>query len=112
MIGAGHFGAVHAAAIARQPDARLVAVCSGRPETAAAFVAAHGGTAHRDWRRLLDDPAVDAVVIATPHDRHAEIAVAALASGPARPARKADGADGGATAARSRPPPRPRPGAC
>ena len=93
IIGAGHFGAVHAAAIARQPDARLVAACSGRPETAAAFVAAHGGIAHPDWRALLDDPAVDAVVIATPHDRHVEIAVGGPRRRPARPARKADGAD-------------------
>ena len=81
LIGAGYFGAVHAAAIARQPDARVVAACSGRPETAAAFVAAHGGKAYPDWRALLDDPAVEAVVIATPHDRHVEAAVAALAAG-------------------------------
>lgn len=81
IIGAGHFGAVHAAAIARQPDARLVAVCSGRRERADAFAATHGGRAYRDWRALLDDPAVAAVAIATPHDRHVEIAVAALASG-------------------------------
>lgn len=81
LIGAGHFGAVHAAAIARQPDARLVAVCSGRPEQAAAFAATHGGTARPDWRAVLDDPAVSAVVIATPHDLHVDVAVAALASG-------------------------------
>jgi phthalate 4,5-cis-dihydrodiol dehydrogenase len=81
LIGAGSFGAVHAAAIAGQPDARLVAVCSGNPETAAAFVAQHGGVAHRDWRHLLESPEVDAVVIATPHDHHVAIAIAALASG-------------------------------
>lgn len=81
IIGAGFFGAVHAKAIASQPDARLVAAASGRPETAAAFAAEHGGRAHPTWEALLDDPAVEAVVIATPHHLHVAIAAAALARG-------------------------------
>lgn len=35
----------------------------------------------RDYRRVLDDPALDALIIATPHHWHALIAVGALASG-------------------------------
>jgi len=81
LIGAGHFGAVHARALARIPDAVLAAVCAGDPQSAAAFAARYGGTPRDDWRGLLDDPAIDVVVIATPHDLHTEIAIAALNSG-------------------------------
>jgi predicted dehydrogenase/threonine dehydrogenase-like Zn-dependent dehydrogenase len=34
-----------------------------------------------DWRQVVDDPAVDAVLIATRHDLHASIAAAALRAG-------------------------------
>jgi predicted dehydrogenase len=81
LIGAGFFGAVHARALAQIPGARLVAVSSGDLESARAFAAEHGCRAHGDWRALLDDRAVEVVAIATPHALHAEIAVAALASG-------------------------------
>jgi len=77
IIGAGHFGAVHARALAEVSHARLVAVCRQNVEAASAFAAEHGGRAYGDWRRLLEDPDVDAVVIATPHHLHAEMAIAA-----------------------------------
>ncbi len=32
-----------------------------------------------DWRKLVNDPKVEAVVIASPQDSHCEIALAALA---------------------------------
>ncbi len=81
LIGAGHFGAVHAQAIAQVPGLRLAAVCAREPETTVTFAARHGGTPYADWRRVLDDRAVAAVVIATPHDLHAEIAIAAAEAG-------------------------------
>ncbi len=59
------------------------AVCLGiadiydkRLEEAAAL--APGARLHRDYRRLLDDPAIDAVIIATPPHLHGEQFVAAL----------------------------------
>src|SRR5665213_4121941 len=81
LIGAGHFGAVHARALARIPDAVLAAVCAGDLQSAAAFAAQYGGTPRDDWRALLDDPAIDVVVIATPHALHTEITIAALNAG-------------------------------
>lgn len=81
LIGAGFFGAVHAGALARIPSAPLAAVCSGDPESARAFAARHGGSAYPDWQTLLADPAIEAVVIATPHATHAEIAITALEAG-------------------------------
>jgi len=81
LVGAGHFGAVHARALARIPGAELAAVSSGSLDGARAFAAKHGGKPYADWRTLLDDDAVDVVSIATPHALHAEIAIAALEAG-------------------------------
>lgn len=81
IIGAGHFGAVHAEALAGVEGARLVAACRNDAAAVAAFAARHGGTPYSDWAALLADPEVDAVVIATPHDLHRDITVAALRAG-------------------------------
>ena len=35
----------------------------------------------RDWRKLLGDPQIDAVVIATPANSHCDLALAALDAG-------------------------------
>jgi predicted dehydrogenase len=81
IIGAGHFGAVHARAMARVNEVRLVASCREHRVAAAAFAAEHGGRSYFDWRALLDDPEVDTVLIATPHHLHEEIAVRAAQAG-------------------------------
>lgn len=81
LIGAGHFGAVHARAIAAIDHVRLVAVCREDANAAAAFAAEHGGRAYSDWRALVADAAVDVVVIATPHHLHTEMAIAAAEAG-------------------------------
>ena len=77
IIGAGHFGAEHARALKQLPNARLVASCRNDEEGLAAFTAEFGGKAYIDWRDLLADPDVDAVVISLPHHLHAEVAIAA-----------------------------------
>jgi phthalate 4,5-cis-dihydrodiol dehydrogenase len=81
ILGAGHFGAAHSRAIAATPGARLAAVCAESTELAESFAAKHGGRPYGDWQLLLDDPSVDAVVIATPHHLHSEMAVAAAGAG-------------------------------
>ena len=81
IIGAGHFGAVHARAMAEVEGTRLVASCREDRTAAAAFANEHGGSAYGDWRALLADPAVDAVLIATPHHLHEEIAIGAAEAG-------------------------------
>ena len=81
IIGAGFFGDVHARAITATPGVRVAAVATETAGQAGIFAATHGGTPHGDWRRLLDDAAVDAVVIATPHHLHADMAVEAAAAG-------------------------------
>lgn len=81
IIGAGHFGAEHARALNHLPNARLVASCRNDGEGLAAFTAEFGGKAYIDWRDLLADPDVDAVVISLPHHLHAEVAIAAAEAG-------------------------------
>ena len=72
LLGAGRIGKVHAAAIARDPGARLVAVADALPEAAASLAAAHGGAARTiEAIEAADD--VDAVAICTPTDTHADL---------------------------------------
>ena len=81
IIGAGHFGAVHAKAVAEVEGVQLVASCREDRIAAERFAAEHGGSAYADWRELLADPKVDAVVVATPHHLHEEIAIGAAEAG-------------------------------
>ena len=81
ILGAGFFGGVHARAVNTTPGLRLAAVCAEEAHLARSFAAEHGGRAYSDWRALLDDRAVDAVLIATPHHLHCEMAIAAASAG-------------------------------
>jgi predicted dehydrogenase len=67
--------------VASVPAARLVTFASRSPERIAAFQRDHGVPGVDDYRRLLDRPDVDTVVVAVPHDLHASIAIAALEAG-------------------------------
>ncbi len=80
IIGIGNIAAIHAAAIKSIADTQLVAVATRNPEQGGAFVAAHGGTWHADYRDLLARDDVDAVAICTPHDLHAPMTMDAAAA--------------------------------
>jgi predicted dehydrogenase len=81
-IGLGHMGRAHAANLAKLPGVRLVALCDINPqaltqckaEVGDAAGAAYGAT---DADPIFADPNVDAVVIATQHDTHTPLAIAA-----------------------------------
>lgn len=81
LIGAGLYGEEHAHAIATFDDIQLVAACRTNVDALHEFTSQYGGTAYTDYRSLLADPDVDAVVIATPHHLHTEIAVEAAFAG-------------------------------
>jgi myo-inositol 2-dehydrogenase / D-chiro-inositol 1-dehydrogenase len=72
LLGAGRIGKVHARAIAGDPDARLVAVADAFPEAATA-IAASTGAAVRTISDIARAKDVDAVVICTPTDTHADL---------------------------------------
>lgn len=61
---------------------RLEMICASSPESAERYRAAYGfRRATADWQALVNDPAVEAVVIASPQSTHRQIAEAALALG-------------------------------
>lgn len=82
VIGTGAIGRLHAQhLVSRVPGARLVAVSDVVAEAARSCAEATGSTAYDDYRALLTDRQVDAVVIASPPDTHAAIIVDAAAAG-------------------------------
>ena len=87
VIGLRGIGFSHLKRILSRPDAVCLAVCDVDQEfrqRAAATVKHATGRKPRvvgDFRHLLDDPSIDAIVIATPHHWHAPIAVRALQAG-------------------------------
>ncbi|MHC4404525.1 MAG: Gfo/Idh/MocA family protein, partial [Planctomycetota bacterium] len=82
VIGLGWFGEVHADALADMPGIELAALCTRRPDRLAEIAGRHDvGARYTDYRRLLDDPSVDAVTITTHVDDHRDVAIDALASG-------------------------------
>ncbi len=67
---------------ARESDKlTLAAVCSRSAERAEAVTADYGGKVYTDYDALLADPAVEAVVLPTPHFLHFPQTMAALAAG-------------------------------
>lgn len=82
IIGVGRFGTIHARVLSTLPGSQLVALCarneSRLTEAAGEFKAAR---TYADYRRLLEDPEIDAVSITTHWQEHHEIALAALESG-------------------------------
>lgn len=83
IIGAGAFvSRRHLPDVQRDGRAVLCAACRRDP-AALATVADHFHIPGRyaDWRSMLDREQLDAVIIATPHDKHAEQAAEALSRG-------------------------------
>jgi len=82
LIGAGRIGRVHAANLAqRVPGARLVAVADVFGDAARALAGEYGLDAYDDHRRLLERSDVDAVVICSSTDTHAQMISEAAQAG-------------------------------
>jgi myo-inositol 2-dehydrogenase / D-chiro-inositol 1-dehydrogenase len=82
LFGAGRIGAIHAGNIAARPDARLCIIVDP-DRTAAERLARRHDAAIGDQLQALGDPAVDAVVIASSTDTHADLVEAAARAGKA-----------------------------
>lgn len=83
ILGAGAFASRrHLPELVADWRVSVVAACRRDPEQLARF-ADHFGIPNRyaDWRRMLDEEPLDGVLIATPHDQHAEQVRAALERG-------------------------------
>ncbi len=84
VIGTGNRGAYLLRGILEQPGVRVAALCDIKPDrldTAATLAARDKPRTYTDYRRLLEQPDVGAVFIATPCDLHVEMAIAALKAG-------------------------------
>lgn len=83
LFGAGRIGAVHADNLSRSRSARLTWVMDPDARAAEALAARHGAQAAVEARSILGDPAVDAVIVASPTSTHVELIVAAARAGKA-----------------------------
>lgn len=83
VIGAGRIGAVHAATVARHPDAELRLVHDPVGTAAQQLAEAHGARATRDITDVYDADDVDAVIIGSPTALHVEQIVGSVRAGKA-----------------------------
>ncbi|AKA34571.1 Gfo/Idh/MocA family protein [Flagellimonas lutaonensis] len=83
IIGTGDRGGGLIPIINEIPNLRVVACCDIIPFRLEEGLAKVDGKAqgYEDYRKLLDDPTVDAVLVATPFSTHAQIAIDALDAG-------------------------------
>ena len=89
IVGGGYMGKAHAVAMhavgavfGTRLRPRHEMICTSTPEGAAEKARMFGfARSTADWRELVEDPAVEAVVIASPQSTHRAIALAAIALG-------------------------------
>ena len=89
LIGTGFMGKTHVFGFATAPrvfdlpyEPVLHTVADRSPELAEGAAVALGfAHASDDWRRLIDDPAIDVIDITAPNALHKEMALAAIAAG-------------------------------
>ena len=82
VIGLGGFGEIHCDAISALPQLELSGLCTRTPARLEALGQKYGVSAlYTDYDELLQNPAIDAVSIATQWEQHTEPALAALAAG-------------------------------
>jgi len=89
LIGGGYMGKAHAVALSAvgavfdtRLRPRLETIAASSPASAERYRAAYGfARAAADWQAVVDDPGVEAVVIASPQTTHRAIAEAALSAG-------------------------------
>jgi predicted dehydrogenase len=81
VIGVGGMGVAHATLIQRIEQTELVAVCAASEARTRQVAQQFGVPGFTDYREILGSGQVDAVLVATPHPLHAEVAEAAFQNG-------------------------------
>jgi predicted dehydrogenase len=78
LIGVGKHGSRYAKHIVEDiPQARLIALCRRNQQEGERLAAAYGCTYYRDFDRLINDPRVEAIILAVPPAKHGQIVEAA-----------------------------------
>src|SRR5918997_5927598 len=82
IVGLGRWGQNLVNSVQGKSDKiRFVAGVLRHPENARDYAERNGLTLHSDLDAVLSDPAIDAIVLATPHTVHAEQILAATRAG-------------------------------
>jgi predicted dehydrogenase len=82
VVGAGQWGKEILASLSRLPSAQITALCDTyEPYVKRALEIAPRAAPVSDYRRLIESPDVEAVLVATPTHQHKEVALAALQAG-------------------------------
>ena len=82
IIGAGQWGKEIIASLARLPSAQVTVLCDTyEPYLKRALEIAPKAATVPDYRRVIESPEVEAVIVATPTHQHKEPAIAALQAG-------------------------------
>lgn len=82
IVGYGYAGRnFHSYLVGLADGLHLEAIASSRPDKRGQIVAERGCRAVESIDDLLGDPRIDLVVLATPHDTHAALAISALEAG-------------------------------
>jgi len=77
IVGLGRWGRNLVASVQGSDAIRFTAGATRSPEKSRAFAETHGFPLYDRYEKVLTDPAIDAVVLATPHSLHAEQTIAA-----------------------------------
>ncbi|MCS7461108.1 Gfo/Idh/MocA family oxidoreductase [Paenibacillus doosanensis] len=82
LIGAGNIGNVHLNELKKLPEAAVIAIADAFLPLAESRAKEHGiPHVYANYKQLLQDANVDAVIIAVPNEMHAAIAIQALNAG-------------------------------
>src|SRR5687767_9371087 len=81
LIGTGGIAQTYAQAFQTSNYCELVAVADVRKESADAFAESLGAKSYADYKTLAENETVDAVIISTPPNSHAEIATFFMQNG-------------------------------
>ncbi len=81
IVGLGNMGAAHVGYVKAMERTKLAAVCDSREEVAGKIARENGAKAWTDPGRMMKSGEIDAVIIATPHYSHPELAVEAFRCG-------------------------------
>lgn len=84
VVGIGRMGGKHASNLCKGAvrNAKLVAVCDTDVKVTEAFKSKHAKVAvYNDFDRMLSESDIDALIVATPHYSHSELAKKALEKG-------------------------------